>query len=236
MKKKKKKAKRRTAASVSSLWMYLEKVVIHTIKASVSLQRPKEESSDVYVGFKPGRIMHDLMMRIENAQFKLDPLVLQNTFVTTSELKGAFMQHYNRALKKHLFSTLGSLQALGNPAGLVRGMVEGASDAVAEPLEGLVRAAETSDISELKRGLQRGASSLAQKTVGGVANSASLITNTISTAGSALALDKEYKLRRAERRSERLARQRYARGGAGSEPMSRPSMVPAIPFGFGDSR
>ena len=79
----------------------------------------------------------------------------------------AFMQHYNRALKKHLFSTLGSLQALGNPAGLVRGMVEGASDAVAEPLEGLVRAAETADISELKRGLQRGASSLAQKTVGG---------------------------------------------------------------------
>ena len=82
-------------------------------------------------------------------------------------------------------------------------------------MEGLVRAAETSDLSELKKGLQRGASSLAQKTVGGVANSASLITTTISTAGSALAMDKEYKLRRAERRAERAARvgQWYARNG-----------------------
>ena len=124
-KKNKKKTASSAATTMTSLmqWMYLERVVIHTIKASLSLQRPKEDSSDVYVGFKPGRIMHDLMMRIENAQFKLDPLVMQNVFVTTHELRGAFMQHYNRALKKHLFSTLGSLQALGNPVGLVRGMV-----------------------------------------------------------------------------------------------------------------
>ena len=46
-----------------------------------------------------------------------------NSILTVPELKGACMQHYNRALKKHLFSTLGSLQALGNPVGLVRGMV-----------------------------------------------------------------------------------------------------------------
>jgi Vacuolar-sorting-associated 13 protein C-terminal len=30
--------------------------------------------------------------------------------------------HYSRALKQHMFQMLGSLEAFGNPVGLVRGM------------------------------------------------------------------------------------------------------------------
>ena len=84
----------------------------------------------------------DLMMRIEGAQFKLEPFALRHAMLTPPELQKAVRSHYFRSIKRHLLSTLGSLQALGNPVGLLRGLVQGASDAVAEPLEGLVRTVE----------------------------------------------------------------------------------------------
>ena len=82
--------------------------------------------------------------------------------LTPPELQKAVRGHYSRSVKRHLLSTLGSLQALGNPVGLLRGLAQGASDAVAEPLEGLVRTVEKADASHLADGLQRGATSLVQ--------------------------------------------------------------------------
>ena len=61
-------------------------------------------------------------------------------------------------------------QAIGNPVGLVRGLVEGASDFIAEPLEGLAVFVETADPRELRGGLRRGASSFMNNTVGGVSH------------------------------------------------------------------
>ena len=43
------------------------------------------------------------------------------------ELQKAVRGHYSRSIKRHLLSTLGSLQALGNPVGLLRGLAQGAS-------------------------------------------------------------------------------------------------------------
>ena len=80
-------------------------------------------------------------------------------------------------------------------------LFQGASDAFSEPIQGLVRSAERQDIRELTAGFRRGAASLTEHTVGGMAMSASLIASTLGAAGSNLALDQEYKLRRAERRA-----------------------------------
>jgi hypothetical protein len=107
-----------------------------------------------------------------------------------------------RCARRQLFSALGSLAALGDPAGLARGLAQGASDAVSAPLAGLVRAAATGDLTELTRGLQRGTQSFATHTVGGLAKSAALFSASVATAGSALSYDKEYKRRRAARRAD----------------------------------
>ena len=64
-----------------------------------------------------------------------------------------------------VLTAIGSLAALGDPVGLLRGLAQGASDAVSEPLRGFNRAAERQDLGEIRRGFARGASSLAQKTV-----------------------------------------------------------------------
>ena len=145
--------------------LFLERAVVHPVRLSLSVQRPRETVEDVYVGLKVRRLALDLLVRVERAHLKLDTLVLADATLTPRDLRAAVAGHYDRSVRRQLFSALGSLTALGNPVGLVRGLAQGVNDAVNAPLEGLVRAAETSNLTELSRGIARGASSFAQHTV-----------------------------------------------------------------------
>ncbi|CAN0327037.1 unnamed protein product, partial [Ectocarpus sp. 13 AM-2016] len=70
-------------------------------------------------------------------------------------------------------------------------------DFVKEPVLGLLKSVEDLAPEELMHGMARGAGSLLNHSVGGVANSVSLITGTVSQNLTTLAMDKEYKLKRA---------------------------------------
>ena len=70
-------------------WIYLDSLSVGTLKGRLSLQRPRESPEDVYVGFKPGKMALDLMMRIEGAQFKLEPFALRHSMLTPPELQKA---------------------------------------------------------------------------------------------------------------------------------------------------
>lgn len=43
--------------------------------------------------------------------------------------------HYSREVKRHVFSLLGSLRALGKPVALIRGLGKGAFDSIHEPFQ-----------------------------------------------------------------------------------------------------
>ena len=95
--------------------------VIATAEASSNLAR----FDGIRYGHRahaPGAGPDELMAlsRSEGFGAEVRRRILLGTYVLSA---GYYDAYYNRALKKHLFSTLGSLQALGNPVGLVRGMV-----------------------------------------------------------------------------------------------------------------
>lgn len=110
---------------------------------------------------------------------------------------------------------LGSLRALGKPVALIRGFGKGAQDFISQPLQGLVRSVEELNPDEFVQGVARGADSLVRHTVGGVANSASCITDNLSKQLSSLSFDREYKLQR-ERRAARAERPADVLEGLGS--------------------
>lgn len=195
--------------------LLVELASIYPVKLALSLQRSRESRSDVYVGWKPSKLLMD-MLRCENAHITLDSFQIEGSRLGLSELRQAVSNHYSSSLRRQLFAALGSLAAIGDPVGFVRGLAKGASDAFNEPLTGLARAAEGGDLSEVRRGFSRGAMSFTHKTVGGVANSAGLITSSIGTAGSSLALDKDFKLRRAEKQAEKALRPQGLLGGLGT--------------------
>ena len=45
------------AASKGQQWIYLEVLNVGTLRGRLSLQRPRESPEDVYVGFKPGKMV-----------------------------------------------------------------------------------------------------------------------------------------------------------------------------------
>lgn len=53
---------------------------------------------------------------------QLKSLIVHNATTTRSRLTLTAREHYERELKQQAFLMLGSLEAFGNPVGLVRGM------------------------------------------------------------------------------------------------------------------
>ena len=53
-------------------------------------------------------------------------------------LRAALVQHFRSQLQRQLLSAVGSLNVLGNPAGLLRNLTDGMHDLWYEPKQGLV--------------------------------------------------------------------------------------------------
>ncbi|CAM9302133.1 unnamed protein product [Choristocarpus tenellus] len=184
-------------SETQSRYLYLEVFQVSSVKVRLSLQRGKESEETVYVGIKPFQMLLDLMMRMDSAHIKLKPFVRHNETITRTRLINMAREHYLRELKWDVFQLLGSLEALGNPVGLVRGMGQGIEDLLMEP----IRAGWNSD-ELVVDGIARGAKSFLKHSVGGVFNSASLITGKIQLELCYLFVHeaiKEYKVKRAQR-------------------------------------
>jgi vacuolar protein sorting-associated protein 13A/C len=99
---------------------------------------------------------------------------------------------------------LGSLSAIGNPLGLIRGIGDGVNDFVTEPMKGFKRSLKELDPGYAVDGVARGTESLARHTVGGLADSASLLMETFSKYMAVVTLDRRYAQKRDRRKSLRL--------------------------------
>jgi hypothetical protein len=149
-------------------------------------------------------IVVDALLRLDDASLNFSGVFLRNHISTGPQLTTLLLTHYLVSLRQNVPALLGSLAAFGNPLGLIRGVGEGVSDFVNEPVKGLKKSVKELDPTFLVDGVARGTESLARHTVGGVADSASLLTETFSKNMAVLTLDRRYAQKRDRDKALRL--------------------------------
>jgi Vacuolar-sorting-associated 13 protein C-terminal/Autophagy-related protein C terminal domain len=149
-------------------------------------------------------IVVDALLRLDGASLNFPGVFLRNHIATGSQLTTYLTAHYVNSLKHNVPALLGSLAAIGNPLGLIRGIGDGVSDFVTEPVKGFKRSLKELDPGYVVDGVARGTESLARHTVGGLADSASLLTETFSKYMAVVTLDRRYAQKRDRGRSLRL--------------------------------
>ncbi|GKY92046.1 hypothetical protein MPSEU_000176100 [Mayamaea pseudoterrestris] len=159
-------------------------------------------------------IVVDALLRLDGANLDFAGVSLRNHTSTSSQLITYIGAHYLASLRQNLPALLGSLAAFGNPLGLVRGLGDGVSDFVLEPMKGFQKSVQQMDATYLVDGVARGTLSLARHTVGGIADSAAMLTETFSKNMTILTLDRRYAQKRD--RKEILREQGGANVGIGS--------------------
>ncbi|KAG7345960.1 vacuolar-sorting-associated protein 13 C-terminal domain containing protein [Nitzschia inconspicua] len=148
-------------------------------------------------------IVVDAILRLDGASLNFPGVFLRNHIATGSQLKTLLLAHYVSSLKNNVPALLGSLAAIGNPIGLIRGIGDGMSDFVTEPVKGFKRSLKELDPGYVVDGVARGTESLARHTVGGLADSASLLMETFAKYMAVVTLDRRYAQKRDRRRSLR---------------------------------
>jgi hypothetical protein len=146
----------------------------------------------------------DALLRLDGASLNFPGVFLRNHIATGSQLTTFLLAHYVSSLKQNVPALLGSLAAFGNPLGLIRGIGDGVSDFVSEPVKGFKRSLKELDPGYVVDGVARGTESLARHTVGGLADSASLLTETFSKYMAVVTLDRRYAQKRDRGRSLRM--------------------------------
>lgn len=90
------------------------------------------------------------------------------------------------------FVLLVSFDRKQSPVGLIRDLGDGVSDFLSEPIKGLKRSLQELDPMYVVDGVAKGTGSLARHAVGGFADSASMLTETLSKNMAVLTLDRRY--------------------------------------------
>ena len=149
-------------------------------------------------------IVVDALLRLSGASLNFHGVFLRNHIATSTQLSTYLAAHYLSSLKYNVPALLGSLSAIGNPLGLIRGIGDGVTDFVMEPMKGFRRALNELDPGYAVDGVARGTESLARHTVGGIADSASLLMETFSKYMAVVTLDRRYAQKRDRNKSLRL--------------------------------
>ena len=186
-----------------------ENAAIHQAvrKGDVRLNRSSGEVLGVKVGSRNSTaiavargifksIVVDALLRLDGASVNFAGVTFGNHISTRAQLTTQLGAHYLTCLRQNLPALVGSLSALGNPIGLVRGLGDGVSDFVLEPVKGFQRSMEEMNASYLVDGVARGTLSLARHTVGGFADSAAMLSETFSKNMAVLTLDRRYAQKR----------------------------------------
>lgn len=137
-------------------------------------------------------ILVDAILNLDGASLNFSGVLLKNHLSSGQQLRTFLVAHYLASLRSNLPTLLGSLAALGNPLGLIRGIGDGVSDFVSEPVKGIRRTVQDLDPVHIVDGVARGTESLARHAVGGIADSASMLTETFSKNMAVLTLDRRY--------------------------------------------
>jgi len=162
--------------------LHFEKLLLH--KASVGLSfsggsslRPQD------LGFWYRLIAS--LSSLDSSQLRLDDFRIEDTTLDSASLLTYARNHYYSQCLQELAWTVGSLEVLGNPRGLLRHVHKGCVDAWCEPYQGAMFSPE-----DMLEGLVLGTSSCVKNAFFGTFNSISKVAGATSQ-GCFLCLDEE---------------------------------------------
>ncbi|CEP02864.1 hypothetical protein PBRA_002831 [Plasmodiophora brassicae] len=125
---------------------------------------------------------------LDSAPVRLNALGLSHYLASYEDLYTLVFSHYLKSAMAAAFGILGSTEVLGNPVQLVTGLGSGVKDFFFEPAAGLAQGP-----AAFGRGILKGSASLFSGTVGGVFNSASIVTGNLGKIAAAATFDDEYR-------------------------------------------
>ncbi|WBW73191.1 intermembrane lipid transfer protein, chorein family Vps1302 [Schizosaccharomyces osmophilus] len=142
-------------------------------------------------------VLMDTLGNIHDAPVQLNSVLLENARGTVSELVSKIFTHYKQQIGYQMYMIAGRADFLGNPVGLFNNFASGVFDMFYEPYQGFL----LQDTQSIGDSLARGTSSFMRKTIFGVSDSVSKLTNTFSKGLSTMTMDPKYKMSRRRFRS-----------------------------------
>ncbi|KAK2942963.1 putative Vacuolar protein sorting-associated protein 13C [Blattamonas nauphoetae] len=127
------------------------------------------------------------LLNLDNAEISLSALSFFDLQGERSIVMSRIIRHYTTSFIVEFYKLVGSMDAIGNPLGLVRSLSSGIQSLVYEPYSGLVDGP-----AGFAFGLTKGMQKLLSGSVGAVLGSAGKITDTLATGVSKLSGDDEY--------------------------------------------
>ena len=142
-----------------------------------------------------------LFVAVEDTPLNLSQFELSPVFLESAGLVQKLTFHYLTAALLKSGWVLGSLELLGNPAGLIRNFSQGLADFFYLPYDGLTRGP-----SAFVRGMSRGTSSLLRHFSTGAIMSVTNLASSVSRNLDRLGMDQEYSMLQEEQRCRRPTR------------------------------
>jgi vacuolar protein sorting-associated protein 13A/C len=130
---------------------------------------------------------------INDAPIKFNALVLENLLATYPVLINRFSNYYSQEFLFQIHKIVGSADVIGNPVGLFNNLSSGVVDIFYEPYQGFVMSDRPQDFGI---GLAKGTSSFVKKTVFGLSDSLSKITESLGKGLSVVTMDKAFQDKR----------------------------------------
>jgi len=147
------------------------------------------------------RTLLNFLGNVNDAPFKLNALVFNDLRQTVPDLKHRIIYHYRQEITRQALRMMGFADFVGNPVGLFENISSGMVDAFYEPWAGVVIHGLN---KEFGIGVVKGVSSLIKKSVFGVSDSFSKVTNSLGKGLATATFDSEWDNRRrlAQRRNK----------------------------------
>ncbi|EPY52500.1 vacuolar protein sorting-associated protein 13b [Schizosaccharomyces cryophilus OY26] len=175
-----------------------------TFEASEDMENEivKARTPNSTLDFMTG-ILVSTLGNIHDAPVQLNSVLLENARGTVSELVSKIFNHYKQQIGYQMYMIAGRADFLGNPVGLFNNFASGVFDMFYEPYQGFL----LQDTQSIGDSFARGTSSFMRKTIFGVSDSVSKLTNTFSKGLSTVTMDPKYKMSRRRFRSRNRPKQ-----------------------------
>ena len=199
--------------------IYFENLQIHPIIINFTFTKTElgfgEDKSAG--GYNPlGALINILtltMGNVSDASLRFNLLYQEHGILTPQTLCSLVYDHYTSQAIGQLYKLVGAADFIGNPAGLISSFSSGIQDLFYEPWQGIV----SDRPQDIGIGLVKGGYSLIRKTVYGLTDTVSKVTDTMGKGFSSLSFDQEYLNRRRMQQVRNKPKHAFAGVGLGAK-------------------
>lgn len=192
---------------------YFENLQIHPILINLTFTRTEIADDTTQTGYNPLATVINILTvtlgSITDAPLKFNLLLQEHGILSPSTLLQLIYSHYTSQAIGQLHKIVGAADFIGNPVGLFNSFSSGVHDLFYEPYQGFV----SDRPQDFGIGLAKGGISLIRKTVYGLTDTVSKVTDTMGKGFSSLTFDPEFQNKR--RLTQARNRPKHALHGLG---------------------